>query len=75
MCLTVPCRVLSVDAPFAVVARGPAELPVSCATLETMPVVGDWVAVQAQRQAVAILSETDARLALDLLLELAESEA
>jgi hydrogenase assembly chaperone HypC/HupF len=74
MCLTVPCRVVSVDEPFAVVERGDQHLPVSCATLELMPAVGDWVAVQAQRYAVAIMDDADARLALDLLNRLAESE-
>jgi hydrogenase assembly chaperone HypC/HupF len=74
MCLTVPCRVVSVDEPISVVVRGEHRLPVSCATLDSMPQVGDWVAVQAQRYAVAVMSEADARLALDLLNQLAESE-
>jgi hydrogenase assembly chaperone HypC/HupF len=72
MCLAVPCRVIEVDGLFATVARGDATLAVSLALLEEQPAPGSWVAVQAQRYAVACLSDEDAALALAMFAQIAE---
>lgn len=67
MCVTIPCRVIAVDGPFADVDRAGVRLPVNVATLDPPPEPGDWVAVQAQRYAVARLTPEEAREALALI--------
>lgn len=72
MCLTVPCEVLRVDGETALVRRGDAQLTVSLFLIEEKVVPGDWLAVQAQRHAQALLSAEEAREVLALYAELAE---
>lgn len=60
MCFAAPARVVEVGAGFAIVARGDARLPVLLHLLDEPVAVGDWLAVQAQRYAVARLSAEEA---------------
>jgi hydrogenase maturation factor len=61
MCFVAPCRVTALLSPAEVeVERLGERLRVSTFLLEEPPAIGDWVAVQAQRQAVALLSEDEA---------------
>jgi hydrogenase maturation factor len=61
MCLTVPCEVIHVDGETALVVRGAARFEVSLLFLDEAVRPGDWVAVQAQRQAHARLTAEEAR--------------
>lgn len=62
MCFVVPCRVTRLVSPAEVeVERLGERLVVSTFLLEEPPAPGDWLAVQAQRNAVARLSEVDAQ--------------
>lgn len=71
MCLTVPCEVVRVDGQTAVVDRAGARFAVSLLFLDEVVRPGDWVAVQAQREARARLSPSEARDILALYEELA----
>lgn len=67
MCFVVPCRVARPVSPTAVeVERLGERLVVSTFLLEEPPAPGDWVAVQAQRNAVAVLGEDEAMELLSL---------
>jgi hydrogenase assembly chaperone HypC/HupF len=66
MCLTVPCEVVRVEGDTAVVARAGAQFAVSLLFLDQAVRPGDWIAVQAQRHAHAVLTEEEARDILDL---------
>ena len=66
MCLTVPCEVIRVDGGLALVARGDARFEVSLLFLDQAVRPGDWVAVQAQHYAHAVLSAEEAQDILDL---------
>lgn len=72
MCLTVPCEVIRVDGDSALVGRGDARFEVSLFFLDQVVRPGDWVAVQAQRHAHAILSAEEAQDILDLYARLGE---
>ena len=72
MCLTVPCEVIHVDGDTALVARGVARFEVSLLFLDEAVRPGDWVAVQAQRYAHAVLSAEEAHDILDLYARLGE---
>jgi hydrogenase assembly chaperone HypC/HupF len=72
MCLTVPCKVIRIDGETALVARGAARFEVSLLLLDQVVRPGDWVAVQAQRHAQAVLSAEEARDILDLYARLGE---
>ena len=72
MCLTVPCEVIRVDGDMALVARAGARFEVSLLFLDEAVRPGDWVAVQAQRHAHAVLSAEEARDILDLYARLGE---
>jgi hydrogenase assembly chaperone HypC/HupF len=72
MCLTVPCEVIRVDGDTALVARGVARFEVSLLFLDEAVRPGDWVAVQAQRYAHAVLSAEEAHDILDLYARLGE---
>jgi hydrogenase assembly chaperone HypC/HupF len=70
MCLTVPCEVIRVDGDTALVARAGAQFEVSLLFLDEAVRPGDWIAVQAQRHAQAVLSPGEAREILDLYAQL-----
>ena len=72
MCLTVPCEVIRVDGDTALVARAGARFEVSLLFLDEAVRPGDWVAVQAQRYAHAVLSAEEAHDILDLYARLGE---
>lgn len=72
MCLTAPCEVISVDGDTAMVARGGARFEVSLLLLDEAVRPGDWIAVQAQRHARAVLSAQEAQEMLDLYAQLAD---
>lgn len=72
MCLTVPCEVIRVDGDTALVARAGAQFEVSLLFLDKAVRPGDWVAVQAQRHAQAVLSPEEARDILDLYAQLGD---
>lgn len=60
MCLAAPARVVSVDGLIARVSRDGQEFDVSLWRLGDAVAPGDWVAVQAQRDALAVLTEAEA---------------
>ena len=60
MCLAVPMRVVALGPGLALVARGGVQLPVLLHLLDEPVNVGDWLAVQAQRHALARLSPAEA---------------
>lgn len=60
MCLAVPMRVVALGPGHALVERGGVQLPVLLHLLDEQVSVGDWLAVQAQRHALARLSEAEA---------------
>jgi len=67
MCLVVPCRVTRLLPPAEIeVDRLGVRLRVATFLLDEMPAIGDWVAVQAQRQAVARLDAAEAHELLAL---------
>jgi hydrogenase assembly chaperone HypC/HupF len=72
MCLTVPCEVIRVDGDTALVDRAGAQFEVSLLFLDETVRPGDWVAVQAQRHAQAVLSPGEAREILDLYAQLGD---
>jgi hydrogenase assembly chaperone HypC/HupF len=72
MCLTVPCEVIRVDGDTALVARAGAQFEVSLLFLDEAVRPGDWIAVQAQRHAQAVLSPGEAREILDLYAQLGD---
>jgi hydrogenase assembly chaperone HypC/HupF len=72
MCLTVPCEVICVDGDTALVARAGAQFEVSLRFLDEDVRPGDWLAVQAQREAHAVLSAEEARAILELYAQLAQ---
>jgi hydrogenase assembly chaperone HypC/HupF len=72
MCLTVPCEVIRVDGDTALVARAGAQFEVSLLFLDEAVRPGDWIAVQAQRHARAVLSPGEARDILDLYAQLGD---
>ena len=72
MCLTVPCEVIRVDGDTALVARAGAQFEVSLIFLNEIVRPGDWIAVQAQRHAQAVLSPEEAREILDLYAQLGD---
>jgi hydrogenase assembly chaperone HypC/HupF len=71
MCLVVPCRVVEVTGDVAIVERAGERLGVSLVLLDGPVEPGAWLAVQAQRLAVARMDEVDAREHLALLDRLA----
>jgi hydrogenase assembly chaperone HypC/HupF len=71
MCLVVPCRVVEVSGASATVERLGERLEVSLVLLDGPVEPGAWLAVQAQRLAVARMDEVDAREHLALLDRLA----
>lgn len=75
MCLTVPCRVLSVEGARATVERSGEPLEVSLFLLDEPVAAGDWLAVQAQSLAVARLEPAQARELLAALADLARATA
>ena len=60
MCLAVPMRVVALGPGLALVDRGGVQLPVLLHLLDEPVNVGDWLAVQAQRHALARLSPAEA---------------
>lgn len=66
MCFAVPARVVEVGPGTAVVERGDARLRISLHLIEEPVAVGDYLAVQAQRHAVAKLSTEEARELFEL---------
>ncbi|MFY9993359.1 MAG: HypC/HybG/HupF family hydrogenase formation chaperone [Rhodoplanes sp.] len=72
MCLTVPCEVIRVDGDTAIVARAGTQFEVSLIFLDETVRPGDWIAVQAQRHAQAVLSPEEAREILDLYAQLGD---
>jgi hydrogenase expression/formation protein HypC len=66
MCFAAPARVVEVGPGFAMIERGAERLPILLHLLDEPVAVGDWLAVQAQRFAVARLSAGEAAELLDL---------
>lgn len=66
MCLSVPMQVVALGPGHAVVERGGAQLPVLLHLLDEPVNVGDYLAVQAQRHALAKLTPAEACEMLDL---------
>jgi hydrogenase maturation factor len=71
MCFVAPCRVTALlSATEIEVERLGQHMRISTFLLDEPVTVGDWVAVQAQREAVARLSEDEAHDLLSLYEEL-----
>lgn len=66
MCFAPPARVIEVGPAAALVERGELRFRVALHLLDEPVAVGDWLAVQAQRQAVARLSAAEAEELLAL---------
>lgn len=66
MCFAAPAQVVAVGPGFAMIERGSERLPILLHLLDEPVAVGDWLAVQAQRFAVARLSAGEAAELLDL---------
>ena len=62
----VPCEVVRVEGDTAVVTRAGAQFAVSLLFLDQAVRPGDWIAVQAQRYAHAVLTEEEAREIFEL---------
>lgn len=60
MCLAAPARVVDLGLGFALIERGGVRLPILLHLLDEPIEIGDYLAVQAQRYAVAKLSAQDA---------------
>lgn len=71
MCFAVPVQVLEVLPGGARVARGDAEFAVTTCLLDAAVSPGDWLAVQAQRDAMAILTPQEVEEMLSLYDEIA----
>lgn len=61
MCFVAPAQVIALEPGHAQVMRAGASFPVMLHLLDEPVAVGDWLAVQAGRYAVARLSEAEAR--------------
>ena len=72
MCFVAPARVIRLTPQGAEVERNGARFEVSLLLLDDAVAVGDWLAVQAQRQAVARLSDDEAEELLQLYADIAE---
>ena len=66
MCFATPEQVVALGPGFAMIERGGERLPILLHLLDELVSLGDWLAVQAQRYAVAKLSDGDAQELLDL---------
>jgi len=66
MCFATPEQVVALGPGFAMIERGGERLPILLHLLDEPVSLGDWLAVQAQRYAVAKLSDGDAQELLDL---------
>jgi hydrogenase expression/formation protein HypC len=73
MCFAVPAQVVALGPGFALIERGGERLPISLHLLDEPIAVGDWLAVQAQRHAVARLEPDEARELLALYQQIASS--
>jgi hydrogenase expression/formation protein HypC len=60
MCFAAPARVIETGAGYAIIERGGERLPILLHLLDEAIAVGDYIAVQAQRYAVAKLSTQEA---------------
>lgn len=59
MCFVVPAEVIAILPGGARVRRGEAEFQVTTYLLDEEPKPGDWLAIQAQRDAVSILTPAE----------------
>lgn len=66
MCFATPEQVVALGPGFAMIERGGERLPILLHLLDEPVSLGDWLAVQAQRYAVAKLSDGEAQELLDL---------
>ncbi|MBK9657589.1 MAG: HypC/HybG/HupF family hydrogenase formation chaperone [Rhodanobacteraceae bacterium] len=66
MCFATPEQVVALGPGFAMIERGGERLPILLHLLDEPVGLGDWLAVQAQRYAVAKLSDGEAQELLDL---------
>lgn len=66
MCFAAPAQVVALGPGVALIERGTERLPIGLHLLDEPVAVGDWLAVQAQRVAVARLSAEQAAELLDL---------
>lgn len=60
MCFATPERVLELGPGYAMIERDGTRLPILLHLLDEPVMLGDWLAVQAQRYAVAKLSDGEA---------------
>ena len=60
MCFATPEQVVELGPGFAVIERGGERVPILLHLLDEAVAIGDWLAVQAQRHAVARLSVDEA---------------
>lgn len=70
MCFAVPAQVIAARPGTARVRRGGQVFEVTTYLLDTEVAAGDWLAVQAQRDAVAIVTEAEAAEMLSLYAEI-----
>lgn len=70
MCFAVPAQVIAVGPGTARVRRGEQVFEVTTYLLDSEVAPGDWLAVQAQRDAVAIVTEAEAAEMLSLYAEI-----
>lgn len=71
MCFATPEQVVGLGLGFAVIERGGERLPILLHLLDEPVVLGDWIAVQAQRYAVAKLSSGEAEELMELYRQIA----
>lgn len=70
MCFVVPAEVIAVGPGSARVRRGGQVFEVTTYLLDSEVAAGDWLAVQAQRDAVAVVTEAEAAEMLSLYTEI-----
>lgn len=70
MCFATPEQVVALGPGFAMIERGGERVPILLHLLDEPVALGDWLAVQAQRYAVAKLSDGEAEELAALYLQI-----